>query len=472
MKKTLSIFLAVIMLLSCCSVVIASAESGDIADMIYSEESIAASEKALKKFAVNGLPEQFSFKFEERYNADNAKIWNNVSLLGMGLDFLYSAEGSFIWANLDVYQKDEKGNILVAPNGNPVLAITRDDISLAFTNVNIYLQRIFYYLYGGIKIYNVNNAVALANLVGKILNPDFITLDAENYKNLFTNEVPSSNEFYRAITKLSGLDVIITNNWIPKGKAFCEPVATLLGGGYIDFFDEYYTDGLILGSKILEGMVSKFLTVGPIDYVYDLLVAFTSEAYSLFYCQPILSLFSLKTARTDITEEKLTSLDGLLHLIFCDCDALENEGCYGGNTPEHFVLYRFPSERFKKTTDKTDRLIFLYYYLNLCGRYMDNASFAEELKVKIANTFTITSDHRAKISALVDGFLLGDFESAVDEAIIPLYKENIVAVENTLLDRIKNAFLVLMKKIADYFDYLRKLFNGEIQYGQGNSPFN
>ena len=103
---------------------------------------------------------------------------------------------------------------------------------------------------------------------------------------------------------------------------------------------------------------------------------------------------------------------------------------------------------------------------------MDNASFAEELKVKIANTFTITSDHRAKISALVDGFLLGDFESAVDEAIIPLYKENIVAVENTLLDRIKNAFLVLMKKIADYFDYLRKLFNGEIQYGQGNSPFN
>ena len=30
----------------------------------------------------------------------------------------------------------------------------------------------------------------------------------------------------------------------------------------------------------------------------------------------------------------------------------------------------------------------------------------------------------------------------------------------------------MLVKIADYFDYLRRLFSGELDYGQGNSPFN
>ncbi len=472
MKKTLSVFLAVLMLFSAFGAFAVSAETGDLSDILYSEESVAASESALIKFTVNGLPEKFTFSFEERKNAENASVWNNINLLGMSLDFLYSAEGSLLWSELDVYQKDANNNLILDEAGNPILAITRDDISLAFTNINVYLQRVIYSRYGGLKLYNSENAVALANTIGKTLNPDFKALNPSDYTNLFTNEIPSANEFFRAVTSLSGLDVIIANNWVGKGRSYSEKLISLLGGGYIELNDDHYADGLILGSKLLESMVSKILTVGPVDYIYDLIKAFTSDAFAHNYRDPLLALFSLKIARTDIEENKLKSFDGLLQLIFCDCDAFSDEGCYGDGEIEHFSAFKFPIERINKTTDKDENLIFIYYYLNLCGRYKNNTKCINELKKSINDDLELSGEDKTKLKALVDGFLLGDFETAVRDAIVPLYKENISTAGDSIFDRFRNAFMIMMKKIADYFDYLRKIFSGELQYGQGNSPFN
>jgi len=475
MKKTLSIFLAFIMLISCFSVLSVSAETGDLSDVLYSEESIATSNSALKKFTVNNLPAQFDFKFEERDDGANAKVWKDVDLLGIDLDFLYSGDSTLIWSELDVYQKDANGNIIYDLNKNPIVAISRDDISLAFTNINIYLQRVVYKQYGGLKLYNVNNAVALANLIGKALKPDFKTLDVNNYKNYFTNEIPSANEFFDAVTTLSGLGEIVSQNWIPRGRNFSEPVVKLLGGDYINFVSEYYTDGHRLASKTLEAMVSKILTVGPVDFAYELLNAFTSDSYALAYREPILALFSFKIAGLSeyITESKLNSFDGLLHLILCTCDPIAGEGCYADSSDvSHFCAFDFPVARFRNTTDKDEKLMYLYYYLNLSGRYKNNGNYIRGLKNSISRNVSLSSEDQIKLSALVDGFLLGDFESAIDNAIIPLYKENISTAGDSLFDRFRNAFMVFMKKIADFFDYLRKIFSGELQYGQGNSPFN
>lgn len=474
MKKTLSIFLAIIMLLSCFTAFTANAASGDIADMLYTEESIAASADALRRLKINGL-EQFDFDFEERKEGSNAAVWNKVSLLGLNLDYLYSADSNFVWSQLDIYQKNEDGSIKYDSNKNPVVAITMDDISLAFTNISIYLQRVFYKVYSGLDLYNVNNAISLANAIGKAIKPDFKTLDVNNYKNYFTNEIPSANEFFDAVTTLSGLGDVVAQNWIPRGKSFCEPVVKLLGSEYINFVNDYYTDGHKLASKMLEGAVAKINTVGVVEFIFDILDAFTTESYSLVYCEPVLALFSLKIASLSeyMTEGELKSVDGLLHLIFCDCDPVSGSGCYGGSSAvDHFSPFKFPVERFRRTTDRNEKILYLYYYLNLCGHYKNNSEYFRNLKRSISNSVLIYSADQIKLRALVDGFFLGDFDSAIDDAIVPLYKENISSADATFLDRIGNAFSVFMKKIADFFDYLRKLFSGEIQYGQGNSPFN
>lgn len=475
MKKALSIFLALMMFISCFTAVTAGAETGDVADVLYSEESIAASRDALSRFKVNNLPAQFDFSFEERENGGNAAVWNQVDLLGMDLDFLYSADRTFIWSGLDIYKKDSNGNILYDLNKNPIVAITMDDISLAFTNINIYLQRVMYKRYGGLNLYNVNNAVALANLIGGTLKPDFKPLDVNNYKNYFTNEIPSANEFFEAVATLSGLDEIVSQNWIPKGKSFSEPLAKLLGSDYITFYTEYYTDGKRLSSKILEASVAKLLTVGPVDYLFDLLNVFTSEAYALTYREPVLALFSTKIASVSehMTEKDLYSFDGLLHLLFCNCDAFADEGCYSDDSSvNHFCAFKFPTERFSKASDKVEKFIYLYYYLNLCGRYKNNGNYLREMKNSIARNTAFAAEDQVKLSALVDGFLLGDFDSTVNNVIVPLYKDNISTAGNSFFERFRNAFMIFMKKIADYFDYLRKIFTGELQYGQGNSPFN
>lgn len=474
MKKTLSLVLALIMTLSCFSVLTVSAEDGDISDMLYTEESIGASQSALKNFTVNNLPERFDYSLEELKETD---IWDNVNLMGISLDFLYSGTGLIDWSKLDVFVT-VNGEKVYGPDGLPIRKITSDDISLAMTNINIYLQRIFYDAYGGLGLYTIENAINMANFIGKALRSDFVELNVDNYRNYFGNEVPSANEFFKGVTKLSGLDVIIDHNWLTptRGQSFCEPLANLLGGGYITFLNEYFTDGLVLGSKILEGMVKKILSVGPVDYIYDIVNVFTTSAYALTYRTPVLALFSQKIAKVSAhyTVEELNSFTGLLKLIFCDCNPLALEGCYApvAEDVDHFCPFDFPVERFSSITDKDEKMIYAYYYLNLCGRYRGNSDYFKGVQNKISANFNLSEDDKSKLNALIDGFFLGNFSVAVDLAIVPLYKENIDTAPDSIFDRLKNTLMIFIKKIADYLDYLRKVFTGELDYGQGNSPFN
>ncbi len=466
MKKTLSVLLALMMLLSCFSAFPVSAETGGLADMLYSEETIAEAETALGYFKVENLP----YRIDSFKEFRDSSAWDNVTLMGIDLDFLYSGKGSLLWSELDVFLKDENGKLVYGADGLPVKLISEEDISLAFTNVGLYLQKVLYNQYGGLNMFTVDNAVGLANIIGKIFFPDFVELDPDNFRNYFTNEVPSANEFYKAAATLSGLDRLIDTNWIVRGKGFCQPVVEALGGSYITFLDEYYTDGLLLSSKILEAMVKKLLTVGPIDFAYDLINIFASPSYDITYRVPVLALFTHKipVLGAYITESELNSFNGLLRLIFCNAD------CYSSNSGANykFCPIDFPTERISATSDKEEVLIYLYYYLNLCGRYKDNREYFDNIITSVRLSSKFSDDDKIKLEALINGFFLGDFDSAIKDAIIPLYKDNITTASTNLFDRIKNAFMTFLKKIADYFDYLRRIFSGELDYGQGNSPFN
>lgn len=472
MKKGLSLFLSLVMLVSCFSIFNVSAI--DVGDMIYNEESNALAATALANFVVENLPDRIDDDIDEFRKTD---AWNKINLMGMTMDFLYSGGRQLSWGDLDVFYTDDNGNMIFDQNGNAILKITKDDISSAVQNVNIYLQKVFYNLYGGLNLYTVENAIKLSNVIGKMFNYDFEVLSVSNFTGLFGNETPSTNEFFDAVTRLSGFGAIVQANWISRGRSFCEPLVKLLGGDYIQFYSEYYSDGHKLASKLLEAMVQKFLSVGPVDYLLDILQVCGSAAYEYTYQAPILALFNLKFAafsNVDRTEEELKSFSGVLRLMFCDCDPIYKTGCFAAEQEDvdHFCPLEFPVERYNTAADAEECYIYLYYYLTLCGRYRGNYNYFENMKINVLKNNKITDTDKDRLNALIDGFFLGNFQSAIDSAIIPLYSENIDSASTSFFDRVKNSMMVFLKKIADYFDYLRKLISGEIIFGQGNSPFN
>lgn len=470
MKKILSLLMALVMLLSCFSAFSVSAEEGgNLSDMLYTEDTITAASSALKNFYVSGLPDRFDGSFAE---FKNSSYWNSVNLLGMDLDFLYSDDSPLIWGMLDVYVKDAEGNVIPGPEGAPVARITPDDISQAMTNIGIYLQRVVYSLYGGLNLYTVENAIALSNFIGKMFYPDFAVLNPANFVGIFGNATPSAVQFYKAVATLSGFDKIIGQNWVPRGKGYCESVVTVLGGSYVSFPSDYYNDPLLLSSKLLEAIVNKFVAVGPIDYIYDFITSFSS--YTQTYYEPFISLFSLKSSSFggNITDEEKYTFNGLLKLMLCDCNNGTQPCVAESGLGNHFCAFEFPTERFNSTSDKNERLIYLFYYFNLAGRYKGNREYIQSIEGKVRNNLKLSVVDMDKICALINGFFLNEFPVAVDVAVVPLYKENISTATTSIFDRMKNSLMIFLKKIADYFEYLRKIFSGYLEYGQGNSPFN
>lgn len=477
MKKTISLVLTLIMVFSCFSVLTVNAlDAGDIANAIYNDETISASKAALSNFKIENLPDNFNCEIRKLPAWTDSDPDNDVNLLGMDLDYLYNCKGSFVWGFFDVYGVDE--------NGVSVMKITTDDIALAVNNLNIYLQRVLYSIYGGIGVFTAENAADITNLIGHILRPGFVSLSEDDFKIIFGNKTPTSNDFYKAISEKSGLAELISYNWIGKETSYYQPVIDALGGNYVEFYSEYYSDGVKLGSKIIEGAIGKITTVGPIEYLLDLITVYCSS-YDLVYRNPTLDLFSLKkdAFQSEIPASKLNSFNGLLRLIFCDCDPLGTDGngttvktgCFVDETAsvDHFCPLEFPVERFNSAADSTERIIYLYYYFNLCGAYRGNKEVINGLNEKIRSSDKLNDTDKARIVAVIDGFFLGKFvESTIDDAIVPLYKENISTATDSIFERFRNTVMGFLKKIADYFDYLRKLFNGDFIYGDGNSPFN
>ncbi len=468
MKKVISVVLALLMLSSCFSAFTAGALDGsDIADAIYTEESINASATALMNLEIKNLPDNFTCDIRELESWTDGDDKNDVSLLGMDLDYLYNGAGSFNWGLLDVYTTDAMGN--------KVMKITVDDISTAFTNLNVYLQKLFYNYCGGIDFYNVENAVAIINFIGPMLKSDFVKLNAVSQKNLFNNKVPSSNDFFNTVSKLSGLGEIIGYNWIGKERNFYKPVVDILGGAYVEFYDDYYADGVKLGAKIIEGAFSKIKTVGPIEYILDILKIYCTASYSITYREPTLALFTLKKNlyQEHIPSSKFNTFDGLLKLVFCNCNPVAKTGCFGDKKNiTHFCPIEFPTSRFASAADNTERTLYLYYYLNLCGAYGDNKDIVNNWKDAIGRSIYLGNTDKTRVKYLLDGFFLGNFDETINNTIVPLYKENISTAPDGIFQRFKNTIMNLLKKVADYFDYLRRIFSGELDYGQGNSPFN
>lgn len=475
MKKILAVFLSVIMLFSCVSVSYVSAAD----DEGYTAEEIAAASSSISYFKVKGMPSGFDCDIEGLKTLENGKYWNEINLLGMDLDFLYNRTDPVVWTTLDVYKTDADGKIMYDASGRPIELITIGDISLNLSSINAYLKNLFYSKYGGLKLYTVEKAIGLANIIGNIFYRDFEELDPNNFSKLFGNETPNAKEFFEAVVELSKLDVLIQANWSSRGKAYCESVVTSLTGNYVNIFTEDYADGNTLGAKMLQGLFERLDIDGPAKTLIDLIRRFAGS-YESVYREPILALFTHKLEKITLVEsvEKYETFSGLIELIFCNCDPFAandaDRGCFASSAEnrivDHFCPLDFPTRRILASDDDTI-LMFLFYYLNLCGQHRGNAAYINNLKTKIDKSKDFNSDEKGKLKSILDGYFLNNFQSTSDTLVTPYLADCLKPSTDSLFDRIKNGLMVFLKKIADYFDYLRKLFSGEIDYGQGNSPF-
>ncbi len=486
MKKMLSILLALVTLLSCIGVPFASA---GLEDGSFSLGDITLASGAAEDLEIQGLPEVFYGDIDEMKETD---YWKSISLLGMTPEFLYNDSNPLIWGTLDVFYKDSEGNRVLDEAGNPVLRVTRGSVALTFSGVNAYLKKAFYNAYGGLKLYNVENAIALINVIGKIFYRDFQPLNAANFTNLFGNKNPNAKEFFEAVSELSGLGRLINENWVPRGRSYCEPLINALGGSYAGLLGEHYTDGKVLGARILEGIFSKMCTVGPAKaFLESLQIIVRSYDY---YRDPIMAIFTHKMEKIGHYEtvEKYNTFSGLLEIIFCDCDPTIGEGCFAEKKSyeseedynrrladvDHFCPLDFPSVRIATAEDEETLMLYLYYYFNLCGVHRNNKAYIGKIKENIGNNKYFNEVERARIQTIFDGYFLNNIKKTSEELVTPYLTESMPGSSSSSSssgggfgDRLKNSLMVLLKKIADYFDYLRKLFSGDINYGEGGSPF-
>lgn len=485
MKKMLSMVLALITLFSCMGVPFASAalEEGSI-----NLEDINLASGAADDLKIEGLSEVFYGDIDELKETD---YWTNISLLGMTPEFIYSNR-PLIWSTLDVFYTDSEGNRILDEAGNPILKVSKGSVALIFSGVNAYVKKAFYNAYGGLKLYNVENAISLINVLGRTFYRDFTPLNPNNFTKLFGNKNPNAKEFFETVSELSGLGFLMEANWVPKGKAYCEPIVNLLGGGYAGILSEHYKDGVILGARILEGIFSKMCAVGPAQTFFDAVIPLM-HSYD-YYREPIMALFTHKMQKIEHygTVEKYKTFSGLLEIIFCDCDPMTNEGCFAKkenytdidkyyqelSSVDHFCPLDFPTPRIATAEDEETRLLYLYYYLNLCGVHRNNKAYIENLQSKLDNNTYFTEVERTRIKTIFDGYFLNNIKKTSDELVTPYLTESMPGSSSSssssgggIIERIKNSLMVLLKKIADYFDYIRKLLSGELNYGEGGSPF-
>jgi len=476
MKKALSLFLAIIMIFSCIGAIGVSAADED---ENYTKQDVYSASEAMKYFKINGLPEGgFDCNIDGLKTLDGGKYWTGdekINLIGIDLDFLYSHTDPLVWSTLDVYKKDADGNFVRDEAGNIIVNVSEGEIALTLSSINAYLKNLHYSTYGGLKLYNVKNAVGLANVIGGMFYRDFEKLNPDNFSKLFGNETPNAQEFFEAVVSLSKLDVLIQANWCTRGRSFCEPVVKALGGDFTDIYNDNYSNGKVLGARILEGMFAKMNIVGPVQVFYDAIKTFMTS-YESVYREPILALFTHKMEKIGLvtSTEKFKTFSGLIDLIFCNCDPLAKEGCFA--TPvedvDHFCPLEFPTMRLATANDEDEFFIYLFYYLNLCGKYRGNAAFIERLRRTITMSPDFNSTAKTRLKSILDGYFLNNIVSTSDNLVTPYLNESINEPSpNGFFDRLKNSLMVLLKKIADYFDYLRKLFSGDIDYGQGESPF-
>lgn len=426
MKKFLAVLLSLVMLVSSFTVA-ASAETGSIADMVGDVDF----EEALKNFNADGmeLPEEY---LDENYQYDMEALLqsgalNELNLFGLTVDFLYNSSEDLFWS---------------------ALSVKKSDLTLAEANLNMYLMRVIRNHFGDEKLYTADNAEAIANFIGHLINEDFTDV------NVIYNKEPVSEEvFYSTVADFSGLDEVIQYNWCDQPRINFKPLLYTLGVSLGDLLDSDFGKGQVLAETIIKTVINKCMTTGPIDYLIEVLTAY-SRTYGLSLNEPLKALLKGKIARGVISEDELCTPRGLLNLIF------------NNNNPDDTSKLQFitpPTYRFAIAKDTTESFLYLLVYLNLVGRYQSNGNVVRNFQADISADSLLTATEKERVNAVLNGVFLGDL-SGIVAMMSDLAVENIEEGKNDIWKNFVNFIISFIKKFVGMFD---KIYQSLINFGKG-----
>ncbi len=433
MKKLLCVLMSVVMIVSSAAVIGASAAEG------YAAKN----------------PVTDSFSSYDEFVAENA----DKAIYGYTYDFLYEDTSFVDWTKLDIkYNKA----------GMPWQS-TPGSIALAFGNMGAYAKRIAndYFLNG--KLYTEEYAVALINFIGKLVYPDFVEVETA-FDGMDTN--PNEDDFFKIVAEKTGIHNIIQSNWCDVGVDF-KPFLTAMGVDLTDIVNSDFARGKAIAKALIQGAVNTCLAYGPLQYIFMLLDTFSSSYSSTLY-DATTSLFSLKINRGKPVKhngevirevygvDELKSMEALLTYVF--------DGVLD------YRFFRFPDRRMALSDSDAEKLLFLMMYFAINYNYCDNAEIVDGLYVKLAQFF---ADEKRpgynyenmvnvldRLPKMIDTILKGNISLDAVDLFNNLTQEIIENTPDDILTQVRNWFSKLFRKIADYFDYLFKLFTGEIKYGE------
>lgn len=434
MKKTLSILLAVIMTVTCFTGAFSvSAADGSKLDEIIGDMTNMESFQN----AILGGNVGFDYSAEAQEDIIEMIENNQISgeMYGMSIDEFYNGNSAINWN---------------------VIPIDKGDLALAIANVNNYTMRILKKKVSGLKLYSMEMsrhgtsfasyyATSIANFLGNLFYPDF-----EDVKIEFEGtEQISEDDFYAEIVRQSGFGLLLDTNWCDQGRFDFRPLMETFGLLTSTVLDSEYSNGYILGRKLVKATIEKIIYDGPVNAFLNILEVF-SKSYKTHLKDAVVALFANRLAAGDIKLSELDHLHGIFNIVF------------NGNNPDATDKLQFvqmPVNRFAKAEGTTELFLYVMMYSSINVNYKNNNAAVENMKNNV-NKLSISKNDKTVFKCVLDAVFKGDIEGLVSNIEL-IFSTNIDKAPTDFLSGLKNAIASFFKKIVDYFDNLFKILSGE-----------
>ena len=466
MKKILCVFLSLVMLVSVATVAFA-AEDEDQRELseILAEKNI--DEAFINAF--NGKTLDFPAEFKNNANYYSGGSYNVKNIIKSGA----ISKVEFLGLNLgQIYRKNVKDAFIDWGQ----MSVSKTNVGTLWGEMNTFIASYLVKKYTrDEKLCTPKNATAIANFIGRLINPNF----QDTTINYNTSHV-TRKTFCQDVSNASGLTDAIANGWLTlktvDGKTVYEPkkdvnyhplLISALGvpiynkdgsGGAMELFEYFttpsqeYLNPSELGGYIVKSVIENAISEGPIQYLLNVIKRF-ADGYTVDLYNAVSALLVGKVNAGFVTNNALydDDFDVLLNTLFNDNKA---------NDTSKMQFVPFPTFYFAKANDTTDQFMLLMTYTNLLGKHQKNLSVVSKLKTIIDNNSELSSVDKRCTKIMVDGMFSGDL-SALANGMSEISKENFERVPNTWGWNFKNFFARFWKTIANFMDGIfRTLKNG------------
>ncbi len=461
MKRILCLILSLTLLVSSLSVA-AFAEDAtekndfgfDLSELVSEKINEADFKKALENYNFNGdIPDECKTP-EGQYDIEKlvtSGTASNVYMFGLSIDFLYNSGEKLLWANLPSavdpyctnckkYYSPESVPTKVCPECGKALKIDTiyNDMALACGNLNFCLKNIMTKYFDGDKLYTEENATKICNIIGHLFFTNYNDEKIEFDVPLVADNEENVNLFYDTIAEKSGLKELIQRNWCDVPRLNYKPLLYTFGVNFQDFPvpDRDIYNSKFVSRILLKAVVSSIMERGPVDYLLDIIWAF-SRTYAVYLYEPVKALFSVKIASGLIQEDELKTFKGLLNLIF------------NNNNPEDTSKLQFvtpPVRRFATSSNSTELFLYVIIYLNLVGKNGNNPAVINNIKDNINAGTMLDSSDKQYLVTIVDGLFCGNLGE-----LVPMLANYFVENISVLKDSLWQKFVKVIKNFINNF---------------------